>query len=480
MKVDQNSALLSEILALARAGATARAWDRFVAAGLSEVMSDAAALTLKGRLLKDRARKTQGDTKARLFLQSAKAYASASGVRPDSYPLINAATMSLFAGQPDHMELLAQRVLTMLDTGMGAGETAYWHEATRAEALLLLGRQGDAQTALDKAIVAAPAAWEDRAATLRQFRQILEFRGQTCGWLAGYAPPTSLYFKGMIGIAPDDQHAANMARDAISSANAGFGYGALAAGADILIAEALVENGGELHLVLPILSSVFRTQSVVPYGEAWLPRFDRLFEQASSVTVVAAGDQLTGAAIDFAAQVTKGAAIENARRLESRAEGLELNDSPSAEFEPATDVFIALKRSATLPPATLASGSLLATVVSDYAGSNAETYKSVGGGYYSLSAVSLASVAKLLIQLRQAAPDARCAVSAAADETTDDDAQIAKTLRMAKCAATGTSVADAATTKALLSISPTLRTEPLGELPDAGGAVDIYAVEPVG
>jgi tetratricopeptide (TPR) repeat protein len=469
---------LSSVLSLARSGATSRAWEAFVAAGLADVTDDPAALTLKGRLLKDQARKAKGGAAARLYLQSAKAYADAAALRPDSYPLINAATMSLFAGQPGHMELLAQKVLTMLDTGIGAGETAYWHEATRAEALLLLGRQRDAQAALSKAIIAAPAAWEDRAATLRQFRQISEFRGEACQWLADYAPPASVYFKGMIGIAPDDERAATKARDAVSGANAGFGYGAVAAGADILIAEALIEHGGELHLVLPILPSGFRMQSVAPYGEAWLPRFDRLFEQAASVTIVTAGDELAEAAINFAAQVAKGAAIENAGRLEGHAKGLELNDSPSPEFESVTDVFVALERSALLPPMTLAKGNLLVALVCDQIGNDPEGWAPVADGFYARSPDSLTAANALLAGLGQVAPEARCAIGVAADAATDADAQLAKILRMAQAATAGTSLADVCSARAMLAGFPKMRTEPLGELPDTGGAIEICAIEP--
>jgi tetratricopeptide (TPR) repeat protein len=469
------------ILSLARAGATSWAWDSFVAAGLADVTDDPAALTLKGRLLKDQARKAQGETAARIYLQSAKAYADAAALRPDSYPLINAATMSLFAGQPGHMELFAQRVLEMLDTGIVAGETAYWHEATRAEALLLLGRQVDARATLDKAIVAAPAAWEDRAATLRQFRQISEFRGQNREWLAGYAPPASLYFKGMIGIAPDDQRGADMARDAISGANAGFGYGALAAGADMLIAEALIERGSELHLVLPTSPTAFRAQSVRPFGDVWLPRFDRLFEQAASVTIVADGDRLTEATIEFAAQVAKGAATENALRLEGVAKGLELNDSPSAAFNPATDILVAMERSAPLPPINLATGHMLAMIISDRFGTDPGEWKSVADGFYARRIGSLAALSALLTELRQNTPGARCAANIAISEASEnDEVQIAKTLRMAQCATAGMSVADAATARALLSVSPALRIEPLGELPDAGGPVEIYAFQTLG
>ena len=471
---------IANILALARAGATSRAWESFVAGGLADVTDDPKALTLKGRLLKDQARKAGGDAAARLYVQSAKAYADAAALRPDTYPLINAATMSLFAGQPGHMELLAQKVLTMLGTGIGAGETPYWHEATRAEALLLLGRDDEAQAALGKAIIAAPAAWEDRAATLRQFRQILEFRGQQCQWLADYAAPASVYFRGMIAIAAGDVHAADSARDAVIAANAGFGYGAIAAGADILIAEALIEHGADLHVVLPALPSVFRTHSVAPYGAAWLPRFDRLFEQAASVTIAAEDDILTEASINLAALVAKGAAIENAGRLEGRPTGLDLNDRPSPDFTPETDVFVALERSVILPPMNLAKGNIRTVIASDYAGSDAENWEPIADGFYALSTDSLTSVADLLIGLRHTAPAARCATVVAAVQTAagGGDNHIARALRMAQCATAGTSVADAGSARAMLSKYPTMRTEPLGELPGADGAVEIYAIEP--
>ncbi|HEV7232657.1 MAG TPA: tetratricopeptide repeat-containing protein, partial [Sphingorhabdus sp.] len=103
---------IKAILALARAGATSRAWEALVASGLDSAAGDPKALTLKGRLLKDRARQNSGEAAGSLYVQSARAYADAAALRPDSYPLINAATMSLFAEQTEHMTQLAQQVLT--------------------------------------------------------------------------------------------------------------------------------------------------------------------------------------------------------------------------------------------------------------------------------------------------------------------------------------------------------------------------------
>jgi hypothetical protein len=462
----------ANILALARAGATARAWDEFVAAGLDKV-SDAKALTLKGRLLKDRARKAKNGTAARLYLQSAKAYADAASLAPDSYPLINAATMSLFAGQADHMTLLAQRVLTLLDTRAGPGETAYWHEATRAEALLLLGQDAQARKALDKAIAAAPAAWEDRAATLRQFRQIALFRGEDADWLATYAPPVSLHFKGMMGIDPNDAEAEKAARKAVEELGAGFGFGALAAGADILIAEALIARGAELHVVLPVMASAFRAQSVEPYGAAWASRFNRLFEQAASVTVVAAGEVLSDAAIELAARVAKGMAIENAARLEGGAAGLEIGDSPYAASEQ-NDRFIELARSASLPDVDIPKGKLDIYLVNDKA-QEGTGWKATDGAFVAREA-SLEAALDRVAAARRGASTARIGVSLGV--ASDSDLAAAKASRIAQSADPGVTLADAITARALLALSPAMRAEPIGELADPAGAVAIYAIEP--
>jgi hypothetical protein len=100
----------------------------------------------------------------------------------------------------------------------------------------------------------------------------------------------------------------------------GFGYGALAAGADILIAEALLARGAALHVVLPVREVDFVAQSVMPYGEAWLPRFRACLAQASSVheaTGVAGAYEPLATAL--AGDMAMGAALLNARALESSA-----------------------------------------------------------------------------------------------------------------------------------------------------------------
>jgi hypothetical protein len=100
----------------------------------------------------------------------------------------------------------------------------------------------------------------------------------------------------------------------------GFGFGALAAGADIIIAEALLERGADLHAVLPGGAESFARVSVDPMGKAWRRRFDAVLKRAGTVRPVRPiGAQPDATMIGLADEIAMGAALVNARRLESHA-----------------------------------------------------------------------------------------------------------------------------------------------------------------
>ena len=219
---------------------------------------------------------------------------------------------------------------------------------------------------------------------------------------------------------------------------------------------------------------------MAPFGEAWLPRYDRLFELAASVTIVAADEALSHAAVQFAAQAAKGAALENAAKLEGKASGLQLNDIASPHFVAATDNLVPLERSAALPGSALDDGKLLISLIVDHPDLDTHLWSAVAGGFYMRSVSSFAAADTLLANVRQTRPDARCAVAAIAGAITTggSDTHVAKVVRMAQCATAGTTVIDRASALAMRSIFPTMRFEPLGELPDTTGAIDIYAILP--
>lgn len=455
------------ILALARSGAIGQAWSAFNDAGLSDIADDPAVLTLRGRLLKDRARAADDPAgRARLFGEAAAAYAAAARLAPASYPLINAATMALFAGDEPRARTLAGEVEAMLASGRDHGETPYWHDATRAEALLLLGRHDDAQSALEAAIRHAPQAWEDLATTLRQFRLIEEFRNADTGWLARYAPPASLHFSGLIGISDSDRIAAGRIEDAVERLQPGFAYGAIAAGADILIAEACLARGAELHAILPVDVETFRACSVAPYGEGWARRFDALLEQVASVHVVAPHEPLSGAAIELAAHVAAGCAIRNARQMESTAKALQVvvpgHDAGSAD----TDiVFVHVERSLHVDTAIELSDAAIR-----YWLATAER---------SATVPAVDTLADMRDAIAKAVAASHCSVALdvgiTAIEGHDEDRQ-ARAARIAQAGTSGTILATHDAAMRWLSVQPESQMEPVGEMPSNDGAVTLYAI----
>lgn len=474
--------IYAPILALARAGAVSRALVAFADAGLDEAINDPKALTLKGRMLKDEARKANGDAQTRLYLRSTKAYADAAALAQDSYPLINAATMSMFAGQTGQMESQAKQVMALLHSGAGAGETPYWHEATKAEALLLLKKRSEAEAALVDAVKHAPEAWEDHATTLRQFRAILRHRGQPDNWLAAYAPPGSIFFKGMMGISPDDHKATDAINRGVGDSGARFAYGALAAGADILIAEAVMRNGGELHLILPVIPSAFKAQSVTPYGDHWSQRFDALFEQATSVEVVDNDDRLSVAAIDLAAAVAKGRAIENAARLESEAFMFEVADKTTTQIGNNVAHRVTVRRTAAnTGNVHMAERQMAWWIASDIAELSGDLQSTSHAAVNIIRIAEPEGIKQIIQRLRQANVEATFAIHAA---ITDDDIladrDALRLERLVQTATAGTIIASANAAMLLKAIYPALWTEPLGELPDASGAFSVYAVGQVG
>jgi hypothetical protein len=273
----------NHILSLARAGNPVRAWERFGALGLDAATDDIKALTLKGRLLKDLAGRAEGNERLRLYLEASRAYLAANALRTDSYPLINAATLALLSQDRAQAEALARQVIALIEADPDEGETPYWREATRAEALLLLGQERAAEQAFAQGIARLPRAWEDHAATIGQFERILAAQGADAGWLDRYRPAAAVHFSGLIAMDPEDTAMLAALDRAIADIGPGFAFGALAAGADIVLAERLIAAGATLHVVLPFGRERFCELSVEPYGAHWGARFDALIDAAETV-----------------------------------------------------------------------------------------------------------------------------------------------------------------------------------------------------
>jgi hypothetical protein len=275
------------VLALARAGATEEASKRIALYGLDEVQDEDVA-ALRARLAKDRALSQEGEAQRRGAMYAAELYAQVFARTGGYYPAINAATLSLVAGDATKSRELAAGVLQILTSG----EDSYYAAATRAEAELLVGRPEAAREALELASTLHERDYGALATTRRQLRMICEILGVEEDLLSPLAGPGVVHFcghqisaAGAAGRFPAEAEArvAEGIARVLDGHRVGYAFGALAGGADILWAEALLARGSELHVVLPFREREFVDVSVAPSGEGWVERFQRCLAATSDI-----------------------------------------------------------------------------------------------------------------------------------------------------------------------------------------------------
>ncbi|WP_404711838.1 hypothetical protein [Sphingomonas sp. MMS24-J13] len=322
------------IITAARGGAIDHAWSMFRAGGFDRLDGDPAALAVKGRLLKEKALRAVGDARARNFADAATAYAEADRIAPQPYTRANVAALSLLAGNVEQGRAMAGDLLAWLERETGIPEKPYYLVAARAEALLVRGDVAGAEQALAEAIEREPAAWEDHAVTLHQMRRIAAAQGLELPWLARFQPPRSLHYAGHLGIGDEGAGPLREAVDQIlRQERIGFAYGALGAGAEIVVAEQVLRAGAELHLILPTDAANFAQQSVTPYGGDWVERFEACLAQATSIrlaTRVSGGYEPLAALL--AGDWAMGAAVLNAEHLASEPFQLLVIDEEPGRF----------------------------------------------------------------------------------------------------------------------------------------------------
>src|SRR4051794_27433665 len=132
------------VLALARAGSTGEAARRFSEYGL-EGLEDEDVAALEARIAKDVALAAPSPAERRTRAgRSAALYEAIFRRTGGHYPGINAATMTLLAGDQARARALASEALRA-----AGGDDSYYGLATVAEARLILGELDPAKAALD-------------------------------------------------------------------------------------------------------------------------------------------------------------------------------------------------------------------------------------------------------------------------------------------------------------------------------------------
>ena len=306
-----------QLLALARMGEVDRArrlYEKYLSG-----QTDLDVMALGARLLKDAAWNAPAIERTPLLLEASAAYEAIFLRTGNAFPAVNAASLAFLGQQADQASDLAARALGAL----GDGEPQdYYAAATAAEAQLILGDEQAAGRAIDLALRLPGSDHGARSSTTRQLARIAEASGRGMELLAKLRPPSVLTFCGHMFAADRDteRNLASEIEEVIDALGSTIAYGALACGADILIAEAILARGGELNIVLPYFTEDFLASSVAPGGGDWVERFNRCV-QASAEVVIASE---TGALGDdrqfhYGSTLMMGFARLRARHLETHA-----------------------------------------------------------------------------------------------------------------------------------------------------------------
>lgn len=329
------------VSALARSGATDQAESRFVELGLRDAAGRGATGDLAqdidalyARLAKDRALGAGGPRRFDLARVAASRYEDAYARHGGAYPCVNAATMWLVAG--DRERALARAAIA---AELASGDD-YWSVATRAEAAAV---RGDAEGAADLVALAAQhsrGAHAARASTCRQLRLISSLVGIDPSIVEPLRNPAIVHYAGhriapdgMGGRFPADEQARVSAavHEHIAGMGPASGFGSLASGGDILVAEALLDGGAELHVLLPFDLDDFIAVSVADGGDGWVGRLRACLDRATSVTYTTDGPYI-GDDVSFTlcSSVAMGDTLRHARQLEADARQLVVWDGDTS------------------------------------------------------------------------------------------------------------------------------------------------------
>lgn len=305
------------VLNLARAGATAMALELFQALGLGEE-KDPEIAGLGARLFKDVALEAPPESREPLLRRAARRYAELWETSELGWHGVNAAALALLAGR---REKAAQIAGALLGAHRDIGD--YWSAATEAEALLIVGETEAAQRALARAEQRAGGDLAARATTRRQMRREIRVLGLDPAMLDALHVPATLHYCGHMP-RPGDEAGPELAlsariRDVLSAEHVGAAFGGLAAGFDIMMAEALVARGVKPRVILPCPPADYARVSVAPSGERWMRRFEHILPLCE-LTVL---DEPPFSGDDFhiamASRRAMGLARLHARNLDGRA-----------------------------------------------------------------------------------------------------------------------------------------------------------------
>ena len=321
-----------QALALARSGAGQRAAKQLMQLR-EQGCADEETLGLLARTSKDLGLKT-ADPEARrnhfrrAFELYSEAYQRTSGV----WTGINAAAMAVALGDLAEARVLAGGVRARCRDELKRVETnggdRYWSVATLGEAALILGDWSEAIEHYTSLSDLAPERFGDLSSTRRNARLILDCLGTDRAFIdrCFRLPRVVLFYGGSFALRTPawrgwprglEEQMRGVIGARLREVNGRIGYSSAVCVPDLLFLEALLEAGGEAHVVLPYK----REQLLQDWGDSfpkdsWGERYDRAVERAEVLT--ASSHKMSGnIAHEYSHKFLTGLAAVRAQQLET-------------------------------------------------------------------------------------------------------------------------------------------------------------------
>jgi hypothetical protein len=285
---------------------------------------------------------------------------------PNYYNAINAAATALLGGLPVAAAQYAREAARLGTEPAAMASDPYYSLATVAEAQFILGDLQAAKRLYRRASAAAGRRIADLASTARQARLLLEAIGRHPHEFDGcFDLPVVMVASGHLLDTRARARQAPRFPPSLEPAVAGAmakrldplkliaGYCSAACGADILFAELLLRRGVAVHLFLPFPAAMFKRVSVALAGKSWSRRFDRVMEEAASITFASKdGGPVQDTIFRYCNDIMNGMAWMKAQSLSTRLLALAVWDGQPGGVG-GTGEFVAYWRKRGVEPITI-------------------------------------------------------------------------------------------------------------------------------
>lgn len=318
------------VLSLARSGFTKRAADLFeeLFPDYQDIKTPSILVelkSLKARIEKDWGFKSSGEESRAHFANAAELYEDAFLETNDYYPGVNAASLWLWANNEYKARMISLRCL-----GNCKFTDDYYGYVSRLELQFIQSKISESDNLIDLALAQNPSI-DKRLSTYRQFRKSSEFLPMISGTFERLRPGPVIRFLGQMPWESLDAVFEGKLKQGITNQlvlhRFEKAFGSLAAGADIIIAEEILNHDIPLTVLLPLDTKAFVETSVIPFGDNWLERFEICIEKAAEIKYACETSQpADGIAFRHCSYITMGLAINSAETFMSDAHQLAIWD----------------------------------------------------------------------------------------------------------------------------------------------------------